>query len=116
MSLITDFARQGKDRALSRTLMVLGRKFVSKYGTLCDIKLDSHERKIELQVLLKGEPAPIEVLINRYDIVSEGENSYVIFHDITVSREWMKILAEDHLCGKKFEIPHKYARLLDVII
>ena len=114
MSLITDFARQERPRSFQDTYGP-GRKFVSKYGA-CDIKLDSHERKIEFQVLLKGELAPIEVLINRYDIVSEGESSYVIFHDITVSREWMRILAEDHLCGKKFEIPHKYARLLDVII
>ena len=71
MSLIKDLARQGKDKVISRTLEALGRQAVSRYGTLCDITLDSLDRKIELEVLLKGESSPIRISINRFDIISE---------------------------------------------
>jgi hypothetical protein len=116
MSFITDLARQGKDRALSRTLEALSRQFVGRYGTLSDIRLDSRERKIELELLLKGESTPVRIFIQRYDILSEEEKSYIVCRDITVSREWMKALAEDFLREKKFEIPHKYAKFLEAII
>lgn len=116
MSFITDLARQGKDRALSRTLEALSRQFVGRYGTLSDIRLDSRERKIELELLLKGESSPVRIFIQRYDILSEEEKSYIVCRDITVSREWMKALAEDFLREKKFEIPHKYAKILEAII
>ncbi|HPD21029.1 MAG: hypothetical protein ACOX3E_04550 [Desulfomonilia bacterium] len=116
MSLVKDLARQGKDKMLSKTLEVLGRQVVSRYGTLRDITLDSHARKIEIEVLLEGESSPIRVSINRFDIVFEGEEAMVIFRDIAVSRAWMKTLAEDILVGKPLKIPHKYAKLLDKII
>ena len=116
MSLIKDLARQGKDKAISKALEVLGRQAVSRYGTLCDITLDSHDRKIDIEVLLKGEPSPIRISINRFDIVFEGEQASVILRDITVSREWMKTLAEDILKDRPFRIPRKYAILIDKII
>jgi|GEM_PF-490427 hypothetical protein len=115
MSLIKDIARQGKDKVLSRALEVLGRKVVSRYGTLCDITLDSLDRKIEIEVLLEGESIPIRISINRFDIVFEGGEARVIFRDIAVSRAWMKTLAEDILEGRALKIPRKYAKLLDKI-
>lgn len=116
MSLIKDLARQGKDKALSRTLEVLGRQAVSRYGTLRDITLDSLDRRIEIEVLLKGESSPIRISINRFDIVFEGEEASVVFRDIAVSREWMKTLAEDILKDRPLKMPLKYAKLLDKIV
>ncbi len=116
MGHIKDLARQGKDKALSRTLEILGRQAVSRYGTLCDITLDSLHRKIEIEVLLKGESCPVRISINRFDIVFEGDQASVVFRDIAVSREWMKTLAEDILKDRPLKIPRKYAKLIDKIV
>lgn len=115
MSFITELARQGKDRAVSKTLEILAGQFIGRYGTLSDLRLDSHERKIDLEVLLKGESSPVRISISRYDIVSEGQKKYIVFRDVTVSREWMRALAEDILKEKRFELPRKFGRFLDML-
>ncbi len=116
MGHIRELARQGKDKAVSKALEVLGDTVVGRYGKLIGIRLDSQARSLELDVLLKGESMPLNIRIDSYEIVSEGGKSYLTCHEVCVSREWMKILADDLLKGRKIEIPSKYARLLDIII
>jgi hypothetical protein len=116
MGLVRDFARHGKDKAISKALEVLGESVISRYGRLMGFKLDSLARSIDLEVLLKGESTPITLTLHDYRFLSEGDKSFVTVGGVSVSREWMKILAEDLLKEKKFEIPAKYARLLDAVI
>ncbi|HQG30804.1 MAG TPA: hypothetical protein PLA83_02655 [Deltaproteobacteria bacterium] len=116
MGIIKDLARQGKDRAVSKTLTALGDQYLSRYGKIIDIRLDSHDRRIEIEMLLKGEPEPVSVRLEDYGIISEGQRRYITCREIHVSKEWMKALANDLIRDRKFEIPSKYARLLDLII
>ncbi|HNY64859.1 MAG TPA: hypothetical protein PKM41_05435 [Deltaproteobacteria bacterium] len=116
MGLVRDLARHGKDRAISKALEVLGESVVSRYGHLKGFRLDSAARTIDLEVLLKGESEPVTVTLHDYRFLTEGDRSYVTVGDVSVSREWMMILAEDLLKDKRFEIPAKYARLLDAVI
>lgn len=116
MGHLKELARQGKDKALSKALEVLGETVISRYGKLIGIRLDSLTRRIEAEVLLRGETAPLSVSIENYEIVSEEGKSFITCNKISVSREWMKILADDLLKEKKLEIPSKYAKLLEIII
>jgi len=116
MGIVKDIVRQGKDRAVSMALELLVERVMGKFGKLLHLDLDSLTRSIELEILLTGEDAPVVLTILEYRFAFEGDTSFVIIGDVTVSREWMKILAEDLLKGKRFEIPLKYARLLDTLV
>jgi hypothetical protein len=113
---LRDLARQGKDMAISKALEVLGERVVGRYGKLLGFTLDSLTRRIDVQVLLKGEEIPVTLSIRNYQILYDGGRSFVVITDVSVSREWMHVLAEDLLQGKRFEIPVKYARILDSLI
>jgi len=116
MGVIRNLARQGKDRAVSKTLTALCDRFLSKYGKLIDIRLDSNDRRITVEVLLKGEPEPVSIRLEDYEIVSEGQRHFITCRGVHVSREWMRALANDLIRDRRFEIPSKYARLLDIIV
>lgn len=116
MGFIKDLARQGKDKALSKSLELLAESAVSRYGRLISIRLNSLNRTVELEVMLKGESAPLSIKMNEYEIITEEGKHYLTCSDISVSREWMKILAEDLLKGKRLEVPAKYAKLVEAVI
>jgi hypothetical protein len=116
MGIIKDLAQQSRDKAVSKMLTIFGGELLGKYGKIMDIRLDSIERRIEIEVLLKGEPAPVDIRLEDYRIVSEGQRHFISCREILISREWMRILAEDLIRDRTFEIPSKYARLLDAII
>jgi hypothetical protein len=112
MGIIRDLARQGKDKAVSKALEVLGEAVVGRYGTLLDIELDSLTRTIVMQVLLKGEDTPVTVTVHEYRFITEGDRNAVIVSRISVSREWLEIMANEHIVGRELEIPSRYAKLL----
>lgn len=116
MGIIKDVATHSKDKAVSKILTVFGDKLMGRYGNVLDIRLDSRDRRIEIDMLLKGESAPVSIRIENYEIVSEGQRHFITCSDIQVSREWMRMLAHDLILGRRFEIPSKYARLLDILI
>jgi hypothetical protein len=116
MGTIKDLARHGKDKAVSKTLTFFVDQLISKYGKIIDIRLDSNDRRIEIEMLLKGESAPVSIRLENYEIISEGHRHFITCRDIHVSREWMKMLTDDLIRDRRFEIPSKYARLLDIIL
>ena len=115
MGIIGDLARQGKDKAVSKALEVLGEAAVSRYGTLQGIELDSLSRTIVMQVVLKGEDTPVTVTVHEYRFVTEGDRNAVVIGRISASREWMEIMAQDHIVGRTLEIPSKYAKVLSAL-
>lgn len=116
MGHIRELVRQGKDKAVSKALEVLGESVIAKYGKLIAVRIDSLARRIELEVLLKGETTPLRVSIENYEIISEEGRSFITCSEVSVSREWMKILADDILKEKRIEIPSNYAKLLEAIV
>lgn len=115
MGTFTNIARQGKDRAVSRALEALGQRYAEKFGKIVELKLDSANKEIHLDILLKGESDPVTIHVKRYDILSEGGRHFIVAGDITVSREWMEALAREYVSGRRFEIPDTYSRALGMI-
>ena len=53
--------------------------------------------------------------MRNYEIVSEEGRHFILAHDIDMSREWMKALADEYIREKPFEVPAKYMKMLDII-
>jgi hypothetical protein len=89
---------------------------LKRYGDMIDFKIDSSAHKIYLSVSLKGEHEPLIVTVNEYAVVNEGGKDFVELRSITTSKEWMNLVAEDFLKGKRFELPEKGGGIVKMVI
>jgi hypothetical protein len=63
MGTIKNLTLKGKDLAVSKALKTLGERYVSQFGKIMSLKLDSKKKEIDIELLLKGDSDPIEVHI-----------------------------------------------------
>jgi hypothetical protein len=116
MGTIKNLTLKGKDLAVSKALKTLGERYVSQFGKIMSLKLDSKKKEIDIELLLKGDSDPIEVHIKGYEIISEGNKRFIRAGDIDISKEWMKVLVQDHIIGRKFRVPDSYSKVLETLV
>jgi hypothetical protein len=105
-----------KDIGISTLGKKFGNQFIKEYGEMLDLRLDSKNKKIELEILLKGELEPLKVDIGSYKIEQNGEKSYIILSEISTSREWINTLLEKFVQNKKFEISQDIEKVLGILV
>lgn len=69
----------------------------ARYGNMTELKIDKDNRRITMTLLLKGEREPIEVVLQDYELATSDNQVTLKFKNVTVSREWMAVLAEQFL-------------------
>lgn len=89
---------------------------ISRYGEIDDFQIDSDNHRILMKIILKGEVEPILLTINRYELINIDEKDYLLIREISSSREWINLAAEDFLIDKEFEIPEKFSRIFKIIM
>jgi hypothetical protein len=102
-----------KDFALEKGLVLFLRTRLERYGEIQDLSLDSSARKISAVLLLKGETLPVNIVEARYHFERKGEEAWIVLESISVSREWIQNLLEDHVLGMQIKVPPVVARLLE---
>jgi len=102
-----------KDKALSKAVIAAVNL---EYGKMLKLNLDSTNKTIELEIMLKGEKEPLKVFVNSYEISEEDGKYFLYAKDIKTSREWINIIAENYLKGEKIELPEKIAKTLQILI
>jgi len=88
---------------------MLNNSLLKPYGQATSLRLNSSEKSAAITLVLKGETQPVEIKIGKYELIPEAGKVYLILRDVTTSREWLTTLAQDHLVGKKFELPEQAA-------
>jgi hypothetical protein len=78
---------------------------IERYGRLLDLRIHSRARSLSAVVLLAGEREEIAVEVGKYRIVGERGAHGVIVERASASREWIQMLLEDFVIGRRFPIP-----------
>lgn len=65
---------------------------IKEYGEMLKLEIDSENRTMNVEVLLKGESEPIRIQVGRYDYVSGNGESGMVLQNVNTSREWMNAL------------------------
>lgn len=99
------FLTKIKDKTTSFIGSIVLKKKLERYGKMLDFKIDSQKKQIYVSVSLKGEAQPLEVLVNKYSFAKEGPDDYIVIENVSISKEWMNLLAADFLTMKKFKLP-----------
>jgi hypothetical protein len=103
---------KAKDWASSKAAASWLRGAIGKYAELKDFEIDSAAKKVRLLLRPKGEDNDIELRIDRYELLRSAAKDHVIVGKVSCSKEWIHLVATDHLVGKQFEIPKVAASLL----
>lgn len=79
------------------------------------LKLDinSADKSIELEVLLRGESAPLQISIGHYEILT-GAESGIRVSQIHTSKEWMTELIQT--LAPEHTVKFNYANLLKIVM
>ena len=80
-------------------------KRVEPYGKLLDVKIQSGANSASIKLLLKGETEPVALQIDEYRLFEEGADAYLEVKRASASREWLHLLIQDFLVGRRFSIP-----------
>jgi hypothetical protein len=105
-----------KDWLIEKTAAaMLNQSVLKPYGTLTRLKVDTTNCSIEGELDLKGETQPVRIDIRRYELFEEAGSTWFIIKEISTSREWLTILAQDVAVGRKLEIPSSVRPFLSMI-
>jgi len=105
-----------KDWLIEKTVPgLLNDRVLKPYGELTSFKFKSAECSAEAELMLKGETQPVRLRIGSYELISEGERTFVVIKELITSREWMTRLAQEFVIGKRFEIPESVAKYASMI-
>ena len=84
-----------------------------RVGHMTELKIDDQAKTIDVTVMLKGETEAIRVHVGGY--VLDAEGGTVTVGEVRVSREWMNVVAQEMVVGKKWPLPEgmgKWAKLV----
>lgn len=105
-----------KDSASSFLIEKAVAHALSRYSSMLKFLIDSQKKTAHLEILLKGEPAPLQLVVHEYEVFTEGNRTFIEVRRATASREWVQVVIEDWLLGKRIELPEKYSRMLRMVV
>jgi hypothetical protein len=102
------FFQTAKDRLVESTApAVLNETLMRPYGKITSMKVDSGEKMIRLEALLRGEKESITVDVLAYEIAQRNGQISFIAKKIKTSREWITTLAEQKLVDRPIPVPEQ---------
>lgn len=106
MSLLSLFTPV-KDYAVEVAVKLWFNQTKKSLGQMTQIKIDSQAKRIDVELELKGETAPIQISVKSYDLSSEGSETFIHLGEIETSREWINSLLGDYLKPdqRRFKVP-----------
>lgn len=111
-----NFLNSLKDRGISKAAKVFIQGKVERYGDMIELKIDSRKKRIELMLQLKGEDSPISVEVSEYLFMENEGTFYIQIGKLNSSKEWLNLLAEDFVVGKKIELPSQFKNTLKMFL
>lgn len=110
-----------KDKGSSYLFKKYANSQIKDFGEMLNIQIDSQNKNISLDVLLKGEIESINVKIEKYEVVRKDDTAYIKFKDIKASREWIEVLIRNvaipnYAPNNMIEIDSSYAKIIDLLI
>lgn len=101
-----------KDAALEKSLLLLLRPKVQRYGELRHLRLDTTEKCLSAEIRLLGDPIPIEVRHARYRVDTGSAGCELTVYDVRLSKEWLQNLIDDRFPEMTVPLPAYVAPLL----
>ena len=94
-----------KDAVTSQAALTFVNNKIGRYGTVQELKIDSRRKTVTGTCLLHGEPLPITVKVESYEIETVGDKKFIQITGINCSRPWLHNLLTDFAKNRRVELP-----------
>jgi hypothetical protein len=95
---------------------MLNGNLLKPYGKVTTLRLSSKERSAYVELELHGEKEPVQIQVNEYELIREGERVFVILNRASTSREWLTALLSNFCLNRRFELPAQYAGMIERLL
>jgi hypothetical protein len=85
---------------------------MERYGHMLKFEMNTEDKSMSAEILLRGEVAPIQIHVGHYEILT-GEESGIKVSNIHTSREWITELIQEFVPERVIKFNH--AKLLKMI-
>jgi hypothetical protein len=117
LDLATDTLISGKDTTQSTIIKNGLNIFIKKFGEIKNLKIDSQNKAITLDIFLKGEADTIILNIENYKFFKDDDDIYYIkIFDISANRYWIDAIAKVFTRDKQFPIPSQLVIPMKILI
>jgi hypothetical protein len=106
------FLARTKDAALRKALLHFLQPRFERYGEVRQLDVNTTAKIVTAEVALKGESLPFAISEAHYRIEKKGEESWIVFYRIKVSREWAQNLLDDEFPEISVKLPKMVEMLL----
>ena len=104
------FFQKTRDRLIEKTApAVLNETVFRDYGEITSLEINSQDKTIHFEALMRGEKDPIRVEILRYEIVRRDGRAFFVTKEIGTSREWVTTLAQKELVDRPIPLPETFS-------
>ena len=101
-----------KNYAMKRGVEQLLKEYVKR---MVNLSINPETKTVQFSVEMKGEEKPIEVEVNNYEFDNRDGKLFLIIHDLSVSKEWMHVLAQQIVAGRPIEMGRGSTKIFDVM-
>lgn len=105
-------ARGAKESGIAMLIKKYVNDNFGQYGDITDCSIDTTLNKVTVQAMLKGEREKVTIQLEKYEIEQDGELSYIVLKRLSASREWVTLLLNKFLAGKRYKLPSAVSKLL----
>lgn len=91
-------------------------KVMNNIGEIVNLQIDSQNKTIDCEALLKGEDRNIIIKIEGYEVVENNGSYSFRFNNLTASREWIQILITHYAPANMFQIDPTAAKIIEFLI
>jgi len=107
---------RAKDSSLSLGIKKVINMKIKNFGNVSKLNLDTKNKKIYLDVNLKGEEKTLELTANSYFFKEEKDKYYLVISDVTSSRKWLTIVFKTYMDKQEIEVPKEYMKVIEAVI
>ena len=80
-----------------------------------ELSIDTKKRALHGRLDLRGEAAPIEIHVNKYDLKRSGTAMTITIVEATASREWLAEALREFVIGRRFKLPARASAMLRLL-
>ncbi len=102
---LSSLIHRAKEKALDATARLWLQQKLKRFGSMTSLHIDSKLKTIRLELELKGEPSPITVEVENYELLERNDEAFLRINKISTSREWMTVLLREFIPNQQFRIP-----------
>jgi len=105
-----------KDATHSAVFKAAINPFIRKYGQILAFKIDSQEKSMLFEIMLKGEARPIRIDIKKYQFIHKDERFFVKILRVDANRFWMDTIMNTFVIDQEFELPVELNKPIQTIM